>query len=421
MRRKGLAGLLAFACILLAGCGGLLNQEYRSVVPHLEQAAAAGEQADWYASNATELKNALLQAVYQHSAEVKIKFANYTGNIKNDLSQAAVEIPREDPVGAYTVDFMSPDYNLLAGEVTVSVYYRPDRAEGILQVSNLAGARDELEKALVKFQTKLVLDISYYESGADLAALLREAYFQTPARAVGLPSLSVALYPDSGLGFHRIAEMTLTYPDVPVAMRARVTAADAALRALYAQLPDELEPPYRALALYDLLCAAVSYDEEGARALQEGRAADAPDDLYRALAEGRALSAGYALAYKQLCDTAGLECRLVLGERLGNSKYVWNLVQLDGDWYHVDPAADAAGGNAHDWFLKTDEAMQTVANWNRTATPRCDSERYSYGLLTETDPTGVPLESVPAAAKPPADEETPTPPDDPDAGEDGAD
>ncbi len=52
---------------------------------------------------------------------------------------------------------------------------------------------------------------------------------------------------------------------------------------------------------------------------------------YNVLINGKAVCQGYAEAFQELCESAGLSTRIV-----SNSNHAWNLVKLDGQWYHVD-------------------------------------------------------------------------------------
>ena len=50
-----------------------------------------------------------------------------------------------------------------------------------------------------------------------------------------------------------------------------------------------------------------------------------------ALVNGKAVCQGYAEAFQELCESSGLSTRIV-----SNSTHAWNLVKLEGQWYHVD-------------------------------------------------------------------------------------
>lgn len=64
---------------------------------------------------------------------------------------------------------------------------------------------------------------------------------------------------------------------------------------------------------------------------------------------------GYALAYKYLLNEVGINCYMVTSESMNHA---WNLVELDGSYYHVDvtwddPAWDLTGRVSHKYMLKS--------------------------------------------------------------------
>lgn len=58
-------------------------------------------------------------------------------------------------------------------------------------------------------------------------------------------------------------------------------------------------------------------------------------DVMAAILAGSGVCQNYAELYKLLCDIAGINCRLEAGKVDGVS-HAWNLVEIDGTWYHVD-------------------------------------------------------------------------------------
>ncbi len=392
-RRVRIIAVAMLLIVLLSGCDRLLNRPYRSLKPRLEPHAVQEDQASQQVENYTGLKTALVELINQHKETGIIKFNNYTGDPKADMSRACFDIMREDPLGAYAVDYMSPQYTTLVSEASVTITYRPDRPLDISSVDNASGLAEAMKAALKQFESKILVEVEYFARDTNIDTLLQEAYYNLPEQAVGMPVVSVTYYPDSGL--NRIVDMRFSYPDTRENMQLRVEMADKALRDLIRDLPYDLDAPHRALWLYDRLCQTVKYDETVAKQLQEGKTEGLADDLYGALVEKRAVSAGYALTYKRMCDLSGIQCQMVTGLR-GNTQYAWNIIQLDEDWYHVDPASDAIGGT-HDWFLKTDEEMQPVARWNQSTTPGCEATAYSYASLTkppEPDPNVSPAVSL---------------------------
>lgn len=79
---------------------------------------------------------------------------------------------------------------------------------------------------------------------------------------------------------------------------------------------------------------------------------------YGALIEGAAVCEGYALAYMAMLRYNGIECIYVSGGTHG-----WNIVKIDGEWYHVDvtwddPVPDKAGYVRYNYFLKSDAVFR---------------------------------------------------------------
>jgi transglutaminase/protease-like cytokinesis protein 3 len=57
-------------------------------------------------------------------------------------------------------------------------------------------------------------------------------------------------------------------------------------------------------------------------------------NAYGALVEGKAVCEGYARAFKYLCDRVGIPCELVIGST--DVDHMWNVVEIEGKWYHID-------------------------------------------------------------------------------------
>lgn len=109
-----------------------------------------------------------------------------------------------------------------------------------------------------------------------------------------------------------------------------------------------MEPWQIALALHDYLIIHAYYDET----LNETTG-------YDLLRNGRTVCSGYTEIYRELMNMAGVPCKSVVSEPM---LHTWNLVQLDGRWYHVDltwddPVPDTYGYVSHKFFLLTDEEI----------------------------------------------------------------
>ena len=93
---------------------------------------------------------------------------------------------------------------------------------------------------------------------------------------------------------------------------------------------------------------------------------------------GEALCEGYSKAFMYLSQAIGIPCICVSGYGNGTG-HMWNMVQIDGDWYHVDVTWDDPVGTTnkpvYDYFLVSDSTIKkdhTFNNWTTMPTALSD-------------------------------------------------
>ena len=99
-------------------------------------------------------------------------------------------------------------------------------------------------------------------------------------------------------------------------------------------------------------------------------------NAYGALVDGAAASEGYALALSALCGELGIETRRVNG-RWNGAEHSWNLVELDGKWYHVDASLCDRYAN-ESYLFRTDEEVAGELKWSPQGLPQTAEEPYSW-------------------------------------------
>ena len=102
---------------------------------------------------------------------------------------------------------------------------------------------------------------------------------------------------------------------------------------------------------------------------------------YGLLVDGAAVCQGYAAAYKDLMNRVGVPCVTVSSQEMDHQ---WNLVKIDGNWYHVDLTWDdnqtkAAGFVRHDNFLLSDAGIKAAGHYNWSSVITCTDTRYDSG------------------------------------------
>lgn len=87
---------------------------------------------------------------------------------------------------------------------------------------------------------------------------------------------------------------------------------------------------------------------------------------YSCIVEGKALCAGYADAFLQTAKLCGLDVRYIY-----NDTHAWNLVKLDGEWYHVDVTWEDSGSDICNKYLNLeDEQIKNILHhkdWKPTS------------------------------------------------------
>lgn len=160
MKKRILALLLAF-CLLLSGCASLLERPYTVVEPHTEQPAVGEDPSTLRVESYSELVGAVLYLVSQCQEEGRVQLVDYDGDVEDALNRACLEVAREDPLGAYAVDFIKNDYTriLTTYEANIYISYRrtPEQIRALVNVTGASAIRREVGEALSAFQGELAL------------------------------------------------------------------------------------------------------------------------------------------------------------------------------------------------------------------------------------------------------------------------
>ena len=105
--------------------------------------------------------------------------------------------------------------------------------------------------------------------------------------------------------------------------------------------------------------------------------------VYGVLFEGIAVCEGYAKTMKYFLDEIGIETKIVIGTANGEN-HAWNIVKIDGDYYHIDTTwddpvtEDGTDVLVYDFFNLKDTDIEKTHNWNRGKYPICNSDKYNY-------------------------------------------
>lgn len=128
------------------------------------------------------------------------------------------------------------------------------------------------------------------------------------------------------------------------------------------------------LALATALCEYVTYYNDTLSGVPINYCSES--DIYCALITKEASCEGYAEAYMMLCTFADLPCYYVIGYNPLGSGHSWNIVEVDGHYYHVDTMhMDINKDQA--LFLKSDAFITEQGyriTWNADPSLLCDDQ-----------------------------------------------
>lgn len=119
-------------------------------------------------------------------------------------------------------------------------------------------------------------------------------------------------------------------------------------------------------AVYDYITSNVSYSES---------LKDLSHTAYSALKNGQAVCQGFAVLTNKMLEKAGIENRIISGIVNGGEFHVWNIVNLDGKWYHLDttwdaPQLGAKVNNSKKYFNVTSDFMKSCGHkWEENEYP----------------------------------------------------
>lgn len=404
MKRFGLL-LLLFSLLLCAtGCKSWVVDSYLSVADHVAQPLPTEEPPDSedpsVVTNRSELRGAVLSLVRNWTERAELPVRDYDGSLSDDLAETLDYVMHSDPVGAYAVDYIDSELigDGAGGTVALSIVFRRSASEIglIVTVSDNDAAYLKIQQALGDFETALTLRIRSY-SETDFAAYIRNYCLENPVLC--LPEVSADLYPNEGET--RILELHFGYPAARDELRLMRSSTQSIFNSAASYIRSGETDAERATLLFRFLTTRFEYTVG-----EEQPAAPAYDLLCRNVAH----SLSFACVFGAECRTAGIDCITVEGTRNGAAHF-WNLLCLDGVYYHVDLMRSLERGETELSLLTSQELRAEGYVWDETlhpATPEPTAQIVAPPEPTETQPPSVEPPEAPAEPTEPSETQAPT-------------
>lgn len=168
------------------------------------------------------------------------------------------------------------------------------------------------------------------------------------------------------------------------AYQRRVKETNAAIEALVAKTKG-MNDFEKALYVHDYIILNCEYDLDllnliKAEGTLDGEVYSERYTEYSVLVNGTGICGSYALAYRAVMNACGVECLYLSSKAMFHA---WNMIKLDGKWYHVDccwddPTPDRYGEAWRIYFLRTDDEIMELNHYSWTPNEyKATSSKYS--------------------------------------------
>lgn len=348
---KYLLSFCLILCLLLSGCGTLMDGNYLWVAPHQTQ-GNQGNNDNVQASNSSELINALGNLAINGIESGIIYVPQYDeSRFETDMTNAVNHVLTANPIAAYAAETIEWELGANSGQraVSVTITYLHNRTEirKIRHVADVEQAAEAMYTALDSRDSGLVLYLNSYDT-TDFVQLAEAYAFQNPNLVMEIPQVTANIYPQWGSA--RVVELKFSYQtskDTLLSMQEQVTPIFSSAK-LY--VTENATDWLKYTQLYSFLMERYDYKIE-----------TSITPAYSLLCHGVGDSSAFATVFATMCREIGLECQVVNGTRQG-LRWYWNLVKLNGEYYHVDLLHGTA-------FLPRRDSEMTGYVWDYSAYP----------------------------------------------------
>jgi len=382
VKNRIITGLIvALMLISLSGCDSMYKKEFLSVS---EYSGSSGDNVSDISqiTGYAELKDAILTMVISHKAEGRLTFSDYGGSLQSDLAKACTEVKAEYAVASYAVNYMSYDISRIATYYEATFYITYKHTQSELAAVRYVSCETELVRALGPALDAMSADLTVSATSETITAeeitrAVNRAYADDPASCVVQPNATIAIYPESGL--NRIIDIKLEYGWKQSELKKMKSTLKEKIEDISGKYASYTNSVY-ALNAFNALTEACNYDPSGLGRDKTELNSGLGSTAYGALSEGYADSKGMAFAFSALCHIKGIECYVVSGtmDKLNHS---WNIVKLEGSYYHIDASAKATLGIANA-FMKNDSQMRSRYEWKAEDYPVCSGVKTYSDILT---------------------------------------
>ena len=145
-------------------------------------------------------------------------------------------------------------------------------------------------------------------------------------------------------------------------------------------ITDGMSDYEKELAVYKWMTSNIGFDSGSMTVVpdDDSKPVDNPNGV---LKNHEAVCVGYATTFRLFMQMLGIDCMVVHDSYLSHS---WDLVKLDGQWYHTDIYSDAGSSTGNFSHFNLNDEMMNSQEWNTDFFPAADGYEYNYAYVNRT-------------------------------------
>ncbi|MDR2590445.1 MAG: hypothetical protein LBC71_05620 [Oscillospiraceae bacterium] len=387
--KKIILPILLLIIVVSVGCDNLLEDYVEFITPHETEpyVRPPDDPIIITITDADEFKELLLQLIMEHEATTTINYYSYDGeNVQDILNEIAINLKSEDPIGAYAVADIQINATRIVAyfEVDIEIEFKrsKEQIDSIVNVGTSRYMTTQIQQIMSQHNDEAIIRTRMGLTKESIIELITDIYYQNPRSIVMLPFVTVEMFPEEGID--RIYEIKFIYIESADMMQLFAENLALYVRRNAERAVGDTDAEIL-LSLVENLMASTSFDIGAASAISVHGAQNFAATAFGALVQGNAVGEGFAMAFKALCDELGFNSIVVLGG-LNDLVHAWNIIYLEGDYYHIDVSMCVENG-LEIAFLKTDADFEEMGyTWDRENTVRCEGELTLDDIIIPEDP-----------------------------------
>ena len=175
---------------------------------------------------------------------------------------------------------------------------------------------------------------------------------------------------------------------------------DMAKKVLDGIITDGMSDYEKELAVYKWMCENIGFDDGSLAVIPDENDA-VVDNPHGVLQNHKAVCVGYATTFRLFMQMMDIDCMVVHDSYLSHT---WDLVKLDGEWYHTDIYSDADSKGNFSHFNLDDNSMINMQEWNTDFFPAAEGYKYNYAYMNRVECKDI--YSIPAQVRAAIDAKT---------------